>query len=151
MQQNKRVAVSIMKSKYLVINENFDHVTQRVAQLHVVVTSVAELIEGELNCPLNTELNLNCSVKYNEQIKRREHFTVSSSLIFISSDTIVHVTYREFWGVIGGPPPLHTHMTHGAPQRSKKLAAGRDSLPSTTHTFGNSSANCARAESRHSD
>ena len=119
MQQNKRETVSLFKSKYLVINENLDHITQRVAQLHVVVTSVAELMEGKLNCPLNAELNLNCSVKYNEQMKRREHFTVSSSLIFISSDTMVQVTYREFWGVIGGPPPLHTHMTQGAPQRSK--------------------------------
>ena len=93
----------------LVVDKNFDHVTQRIPQQHVVVASVAELIEGEFDRSLDAALYLNDLIIMHESLKNRntktsisknnknkhtktKKQTVSSALILISSATIVQVT-----------------------------------------------------------
>jgi hypothetical protein len=43
----------------LIVDQHLDHVTQRVAQQHVVVASVAELMQRELDGSFHAKLDLN--------------------------------------------------------------------------------------------
>jgi hypothetical protein len=64
----KRVKDRFAKKKVkwvmdLIVDKNFDHITQRIPQQHVVVAGVAELIEGEFDRSLDAALYLNDSLK----------------------------------------------------------------------------------------
>jgi hypothetical protein len=56
----------------LIVNKNFDHVTQRIPQQHVVVAGVAELIEGEFDRSLDAALYLNDLIITHESLKKHD-------------------------------------------------------------------------------
>jgi hypothetical protein len=54
----------VQNQHHLIVNKNFNHITQRVSQQHVVVTSVTQLVQRELDRPFHAELHLRSGVTH---------------------------------------------------------------------------------------